>query len=46
MGMSGPPMLRGATVVEPSVVGIVVTVPVAASMRPMVASRFVPGASG
>src|SRR5215216_8153496 len=34
-------MLRGATVVEPSVVGVVVTVPVAASMRPML---LVPGA--
>src|SRR4029450_13448479 len=32
---------RGATVVEPSVVGVVVTAPVAASMRPMV---LVPGA--
>src|SRR6185295_19244323 len=34
-------MLRGATVVEPSVVGVVVTAPVAASMRPML---LVPGA--
>src|SRR5215216_2992213 len=33
--------LRGATVVEPSLVGVVVTAPVAASMRPMV---LVPGA--
>src|SRR5262245_42854406 len=34
-------MPRGATVVEPSAVGIVVTAPVAASMRPML---LVPGA--
>src|SRR5919107_1203673 len=34
-------MLRGATVVEPSVVGVVVTAPVAASIRPML---LVPGA--
>jgi hypothetical protein len=33
--------LRGATVVEPSVVGVVVTAPVAASIRPML---LVPGA--
>src|SRR5262245_45580914 len=32
---------RGATVVEPSVVGVVVTAPVAASIRPMM---LVPGA--
>src|SRR4030095_15448784 len=34
-------MLRGATVVEPSVVGVVVTAPLAASIRPML---LVPGA--
>src|SRR5215211_98351 len=34
-------MSRGATVVEPSVVGVVVTAPVAVSIRPML---LVPGA--